>query len=146
MRNEAVAKQLDNWHLVPRPEHLTELYFTDHKALPKLYKANSTQTLSFTVHNLEHQTIDYHYSLVATSDDTKTSQLLNDGTITLAADDTQIISKTFVVPTFSERVNIKVVLEHEGLTFGDSSPSAQTQSIHFWLEVTDLPIDSKAKP
>jgi hypothetical protein len=79
----AIAHQMHAWKLLPEPERLTELYFTDHTKLPNLYYINATQTVSFTVHNLEYQNTAYTYKIVQQSEDGKTQQPLGSGGFTL---------------------------------------------------------------
>jgi uncharacterized membrane protein len=50
-----------SWKLLPEPERLTELYFTHPNNLPSTYMPGQVQTVSFTVHNLEYRTTNYHY-------------------------------------------------------------------------------------
>jgi uncharacterized membrane protein len=72
-----------SWKLLPEPERLTELYFTHPNSLPSTYAPGQAQTVSFTVHNLEYQTMTYHYQIVEESQDSSTAQTLNSGSFTL---------------------------------------------------------------
>jgi hypothetical protein len=71
-----IDRQLHSWKLLPEPERLTELYFTHPNTLPSSYTTGQAQTVSFTVHNLEYQTIDYRYVIIETNQDGSQSQTL----------------------------------------------------------------------
>ncbi len=60
----AIKNQLNDWKLLPRPEKLTELYFTYPNNLPSTYVSNQKQVISFTIHNLEYQKMNYRYQII----------------------------------------------------------------------------------
>lgn len=74
---------MHSWKLLPEPERLTELYFTHPNSLPTSYVPGQTQTVSFTVHNLEYATTDYHYAVTETNQDGSQSQTLASGSFTV---------------------------------------------------------------
>ena len=80
----AIDRQLRSWKLLPEPERLTELYFTQPNNLPSSYTPGQPQTVSFTVHDLEYRTTTYHYQIIEQNQDTDASQTLNQGSFTLA--------------------------------------------------------------
>ncbi len=61
VNNSVIAAKLHHWKLLPEPERLTELYFTDHTKLPASFTPGQPQSLMFTVHNLEGRTTSYRY-------------------------------------------------------------------------------------
>jgi hypothetical protein len=134
---------MNTWQLSPRPQAVTELYFTHYQQLPTQLDAEAKQDVTFTIHNLEHRTTTYHYKLVAMSTDVRTERLLATGVVTLEHDKTRVTSRTVVVPTLATRIAIKVSLEYEGLAFGSDTPSLQTQSIHYWATVNNPSAQSK---
>jgi uncharacterized membrane protein len=81
--HSAIDRQLHSWKLLPEPERLTELYFTHPNSLPTSYVPGQVQTVSFTVHNLEYRTTDYHYVIIETNQDGSQSQTLVSGSFTL---------------------------------------------------------------
>jgi hypothetical protein len=129
MNRNVLATQLESWHVLPRPERFTELYFTDHKTLAK-----SSQAAAFTVHNLEHQSVTYRYILTIMSTDMHEEQRLGEGTLTLDHDKTKTLQKLITIPAVKDRIAVKVTLEYKGTKFGDKTPRMQTQSIHYWLK------------
>ena len=81
--HSAIDRQLHSWKLLPEPEKLTELYFTKPNSLPTHYTPGQTQTVSFTVHNLEYQTVNYSYVITETNQDNGQSQTLTSGSFIL---------------------------------------------------------------
>jgi hypothetical protein len=81
--HSAIDRQMRDWKLLPEPERLTELYFTQPNSLPKQYAPGQTQTVRFTTHNLEYQTTAYQYHIVETSQANNQSQTLASGSFTL---------------------------------------------------------------
>lgn len=63
-----IYNQLKIWKLVPLPEPLTELYFNNHISLPKVYTKGAKYPFSFTIHNIEYQTVDYRYKITASGE------------------------------------------------------------------------------
>jgi len=130
-----IARQMDEWRLLPRPELVTQLYFTDYRQLPAAAAAGTEQTVLFTVRNLEYQTTTYRYTIIAVAEDDKTEYLVGDGIFTLAHDSSLATSKPVTLLPLKGRVAIRVNLEYEGIAQGNSTPVAQTQSIHYWTTV-----------
>ena len=80
----AIARQMHAWKLLPEPERLTELYFTDPNHLPATYTPDQSQTVAFTVHNLEYATTTYHYQVTEQALTGGTPATLATGSFTLA--------------------------------------------------------------
>ncbi len=78
-----INRQMHRWKLLPEPERLTELYFTNPNSLPKTYVPGQSQPVSFTVHNLEYRHTNYKYQITETSQDGTKSQQLADGAFSL---------------------------------------------------------------
>jgi hypothetical protein len=135
MGHTAIAKQMDDWMLLPRPQRFTELYFTDH-TLPASLKRGASQKLTFTVHNLEHRPTAYHYKLIGIPDDTRPQQVLGEGVVNLAHDQSKTIDQSITVPTVGAQLAIRVDLQYDGILFGANTPTTETQSIQFWVKLT----------
>lgn len=120
--------------MLPRPERLTELYFTDHAQLPTTYTASNSQTIKFTIHNLEHQTTKYRFRLIAQT--ANKEQSLSDDIITLAHGDSQDINQNITVPPLDRRVKIRVNLQYHSIPLGHDTTSLETQDIHYWVNRT----------
>ncbi len=105
----SIDRQMHDWKLLPEPERLTELYFTHPNSLPKHYTPGQTQQVTFTVHNLEYRTTDYHYRITETSQDTNQSQTLATGSFTLPQNvyKNQVVS----IPTANLGSHVKVGVE-----------------------------------
>jgi hypothetical protein len=132
----AIAKQMNDWQLLPRPQRFTELYFTN-RALPPVLKRGTNQKIAFTLHNLEHEFINYHYALVAVSDKDSQEQPLAKGNVGLAYDQSKSINQLITAPKFGTRLAIRVNLEYDGIAFGADKPGPEKQSIQFWTKLTD---------
>lgn|GEM_PF-1094978 len=134
----AIARQLNAWQLLPRPQRLSELYFANDVPLPSTLKANTKQKVAFVIGNGEDQTTLYHYRLVAVGDGASSEHLLSEGAVSIANSQFQTVRETVTVPPISTRMEIKVVLEYEGIAFGDTRLSPERQSVHYWTNVTGL--------
>lgn len=129
-----LTKHLDDWQLLPRPERLSELYFTDYPHLAESVTIGLNQKFVFTVHNLEHKTTEYRYKVLAVSSDTGAEEQLSSGAITLTHDESQHLTPTVTIPKLGSKTALKVSLEYDGIAFGSRTPSRQTQSIQYWIK------------
>ncbi len=102
-----------------KPETFTELYFEDHSNLPKAIIRRKEYSFVFTVHNLEHQDMEYPYAIYLQRGDQKT--ILNQGTFSLKYDEFKSINEGFG-PLKNLRSNIVVELLNKN------------QIISFWME------------
>jgi hypothetical protein len=140
----ALAKQLDEWRLLPRPERTSELYFSDHRRLPASTTANVARPVVFAVHNLEHRTTEYRYSLTLRVENEVKERTVGSGTFRLTHNATETIHTAVTLPAHAKgRIVVKVNLQYMGLRLGDDAPSPQKQSIHYWTTVTDKPGQGK---
>lgn len=128
----AITRQLDDWQIFPQPARFSEIYFTDEPPLPSVVKVGSSQKLTFTIHNLEHQTTKYNYKILAASSADGAEQLLGEGALTLEHDQSQTADPTVSVPAIGTRLALKVKVEYEGIVLGEKQSRPQTQSIFFW--------------
>jgi hypothetical protein len=81
--HQQIKNQLNAWKLLPQPERLTELYFTEPNSLPTTYAPGQPQTVRFTTHNIEYQTETYSYRIIEQSQNGSQTQLLSSGQFTL---------------------------------------------------------------
>lgn len=105
----AIINQLNSWKLLPEPEKLTELYFTQPNKLPSVYSPGQSQTVNFTVHNIEYQTMTYRYAIVEESQDGTNKQTLTSNSFTI--DQNQYKHITYTGPLADVGPNAKVVIE-----------------------------------
>lgn len=124
---------LDNWGVLPRPERLTELYFTDHTKLPVTYSAGQPYTVAFTIHNIEYRTTDYRYRIEQSRENGSDSHTLASGTIKLEYDVTREIITPITYRASDPRSKIHVIIEYDTIKLGDTSPSRQQQEINYWV-------------
>jgi hypothetical protein len=105
----AITNQLNKWKLLPQPEKLTELYFTQPNSLPSTYMPGESQKVNFTVHNIEYQTMTYSYKIVEENQDGSQQQVLASNSFTL--DQNQYQSVSFTGPLADMGPEAKVVVE-----------------------------------
>ncbi|HEV2412373.1 MAG TPA: hypothetical protein VGS28_01045 [Candidatus Saccharimonadales bacterium] len=106
---EHIRNQLNDWKLLPQPERLTELYFSNPNSLPSTYKANQTQNIAFTTHNLEYHREDYHYTITETGADHKSS-VLGSGAFELAQNQYEHKSQPVSLTDLGSRVQVTISL------------------------------------
>jgi hypothetical protein len=128
-----LARHLDEWMLLPRPERVTELFFTEHYQIPDSISPGAPQTIAFTVRNFEHRTTEYHYILIAMPETGTKEHILGRGSFTLSDNRSLVTRKTVKLPILNERISVKVSLEYKGIAYGDKAPSTQKQSVQYWL-------------
>lgn len=139
-QRQAIYDQLYNWKLIPRPERLTELYFTDHTNLPKTYKPDEAQIVKFTVNNLEYRTTYYAY-IVSVMNDDESGEVINraEGSFTLDHEQSKAIETPITITAKGPRAKVKVTIYYQGIKFGEDDLSDQEQSIHYWVEDSGAP-------
>ncbi|RJR28275.1 hypothetical protein C4561_00230 [candidate division WWE3 bacterium] len=140
--------KLNEWKLLPQPETLTELYFTDHLNLPISIAPNQKRYFEFTIHNMEEKDMTYTYEVYANigdgsdEDTTESSEssestpsdndesadvfipekiLIEEGEIKTASDQYKTVGITFELPMVKARNQVVVNLINKN------------QSIHFWV-------------
>jgi uncharacterized membrane protein len=105
-----IDRQLRAWKLLPEPERLTELYFSHPNDLPANYVPGQSQTVAFTVHNLEYRPTAYRYQIVEQSQDSSASQTLAQGSFSLAQGQYQSPSVNISTPDLGPNVKVEVEL------------------------------------
>lgn len=108
-----INHQLSGWKLLPEPEKLTELYFTQPNSLPKTYVPGQAQTVGFTVHNLEYQTTTYHYDIIESSLDNNQTQTLTTGSFTLNQNGYKQTSVNISTADLGQRAKVEVELVNQ---------------------------------
>lgn len=102
------------------PERYTELYFENHLNLPKSAVVGEPQTFSFTLHNLEHQSMVYPYEIyIQDSVGSRSGIIAN--TVSLRHDERKTITESFAIVTPIKRAKVVVTLRNKN------------QEIHFWI-------------
>ena len=121
-----IKHQLSSWKLLPKSEKLTELYFTHPNSLPTQYTPGQTQTVNFTVHNLEYQTTNYSYVIKETNQNGRVTQLLNNAEFTIDHDQYKSVSVPVVLIDLGSIVKVSVTLK------------SQDEIINYKLSKTEL--------
>lgn len=142
LNRTALAKEAHNWHILPQPERLTELYFTEPNQLPN--GSSSEQMIAFTVRNLEYQTTTYTYTILAESEDEdEVEHVLGEGAFTLNQNQSGTTSKTVRLPSLSGRAKVRVVLDYEGFNAKGGVLASHRQSIHYWTDAVNTNDDAE---
>jgi uncharacterized membrane protein len=116
----AIVRQLNNWKLLPEPERLTELYFSNPNTLPTTYTANTNQDVSFKVHNLEYKTVDYHYEIIEVADGSNQGQVLTEGSFILKQNQLMSRNVPLKLADMGKHVQIEIELSpvNETISYG----------------------------
>jgi uncharacterized membrane protein len=108
--HSAIDRQMRSWKLLPEPERLTELYFAHPNSLPTTYVPGQSQTVSFTVHNLEYQTTDYTYEVIEASTNSNQAQKLASGSFTIPQNIYQQETVNISTADLGQHVKVEVEL------------------------------------
>lgn len=122
---QPLYNQLNSWDLIPKPELYTELYFTDNP--PSVVVPGKQYALSFTVHNVEYQTITYTYAIEQLDSNDTVIARLSKNTFTLSQDGSTTIKAPITLINNSATAKVRVTL-----TFtenGKKQPA--TESIYY---------------
>lgn len=106
----AIKNQLKDWKLLPEPERLTELYFTHPNNLPTTYTPGQSQTVAFTVHNLEYKTEDYSYQIIENNQAESQPIILTTGTFVLDQNQYGNINNPVTLGAIDSRMMVEVKL------------------------------------
>lgn len=132
----AIYKQLDEWMLIPRPDRLTELYFSSHQDLAESYSPGVSHELQFTVHNIEHVETIYHYEIVQDDEGGGHRTVLLNGSLVLSHDDLKNIKVQFTPIDTGVRTRVSVVVTYDGIKLGEDKATPETQSIYYLMNKT----------
>ncbi|HEX6462476.1 MAG TPA: hypothetical protein VFZ58_04385 [Candidatus Saccharimonadales bacterium] len=125
---EAAATQLQRLNILPQPERLTELYFSEPATLSRLSKVGS-QLLSFTIHSLEHRPTVYTYQLFVHFSATK--RLLKEGHVMLAHNEARRMAESVAELGGTDASIIEVRLNYQGIPPGRGELEKQMQTISY---------------
>jgi hypothetical protein len=135
LKHDVIAKQLDDWYLLRRPERFTQLYFSDYQQLPTTVAPNATRPISFAVRNLEHRRTTYRYRLLAHGAGQDSGQLLHEGSFELDHNGLITLSESVTIPPLDDRVYLEVQLQYQGIVLGKTQATAQALSIGHWINL-----------
>lgn len=120
-----VDDALTTLHLSPKPEPFTELYFTDPASLPTHFTVGETQSVAFTVHNVEYRVERYDYTIVADTQQGRPDQLLASGDFVLRHGAYQHEVATVLLQPLGDRVKVTVALT--------LNSTGRRQSLAYWV-------------
>jgi uncharacterized membrane protein len=128
----AISNQLHSWKVLPEPERLTELYFTNPTKLPTVYTAGVTQDVSFTVHNIEYAPVSYTYQVHEQPENTTNAITLTGGNFTIVQDQQITVPLHLTLTDVGARAKIVIYL-----SFREPGASTNTmQQIDYWVSRT----------
>jgi hypothetical protein len=114
VHNELIA--LD---LLPKPETMTELYFTNNVNLPSTVTGNQTISFSFVIHNLEMTDYQYVYNVSVNVNGTK--HVVDSGRVLVKNDQYYVKNEKFELTSSPGKQEVVVELTN------------MQQSIDFWV-------------
>jgi uncharacterized membrane protein len=126
--SQSIKNQLDSWKLLPQPEKLTELYFTNPNNLPTTYSPGQQQDVQFTIHNIEYKTEHYTYQIIENNQaGTDPVTLTNNGSFTLNQNQYGKISNPVTLANLGTRVKVEVKLlnVNESINYWESEGSSE---------------------
>ena len=123
-------------------EPLTEVYFENHTKLPKYAFLDQDYNFSFTINNLEHQDVEYTYTIEEYDNKGNLIREIEQGTVLLFHEQKQTFHKTINFPDKFERARINVRIEKNLIGEPDFKKKLWWQdpnypieiNIHFWVE------------
>lgn len=133
IQQKNIVSTLDSWGVLPRPERLSELYFTDYDRLPTTYTADEPYVVEFAIRNLEHQTTNYQYRVVQTGENGSNPQQLAAGQLRLDHDIARTVAAPIIYHDGDPRSHILVIIEYDSIAPGDTSPTLDSQQISYWV-------------
>lgn len=115
----------------PKPETVSELYFTKSSSLPATFIPNSKLDIDFTVRNLELQDVSYDYKIEQLNPADKQSAVLSTGALSLSHSK-EASKKISVIPADIKGMSkISVTITYQS----PSDDQKQKQlSISYWLK------------
>jgi hypothetical protein len=125
--HQIIINQLHDWKVLPQPEAFTELYFDNHATLPRTYRGDDAQIVSFVIHSHERQKRTYQYRIIQQDAARETAYTLVSDTVTLGQGSMRQVSAHVTLKELGGRSRITVEV-----TPGD-------QEIGYWLEREDEP-------
>jgi len=105
-----IAAQLHAWKLLPEPERLTELYFTNQPALPTTYLPGDVQAVAFSVHNLEQTSTRYSYVISQLNEKGDQTVVLARGNFTLGKNHYKAATVPVILTDLGSRSLVRVAL------------------------------------
>lgn len=116
-----IVGQLDAWSLLPRTQAVTELYFTQPKALPLVYTPNQLMTLGFTLRNNSERQIPYTYIVTQNEENDGQPTELERKTVTIPANESRKLTVKVKLLDTGERSRLTIKLD------------GRTEHINIWM-------------
>jgi hypothetical protein len=108
-------RQLDSWKLLPQPERLTELFFSNPNALPTTYVPGANQSVAFTIHNMESHAERYRYTITEAASPQQRGRLLKAGVLVVRQGSHRERLDQVILRRLAKRVLVTVSLPEQRL-------------------------------
>lgn len=119
LNKDLVDNELIALDLLPKPETMTELYFTNNTNLPNAVENNQPINFTFVIHNLEATDYQYTYNVSVITNGNK--RIVDSGKVLIKDDQYYIKNENFTVTHSPGRQEVVVEL------------ISKQQSIDFWI-------------
>jgi hypothetical protein len=113
---DVINRQLHAWKLLPQPQNVTELYFTDHRKLPASYTPGETQQVAFSIRNNSDRDVTYTYVVNEQSEDGKQYREVTRRAILVPRNSTQSIDIPVVRTDFGDRARVGIFIANSNQT------------------------------
>lgn len=130
-----IARQLNDWDMLPKPEPYTLLYFNEPAQLPAIAGADSEQYISATVRNMQHEPTTYRYTISAVPFGGG-PHIIKQGECAAKHNTDCTINERFALPALAPRMQVRIDLSYMGRSHDQPSKTEQKQSLHYWVDVT----------
>lgn len=122
---------LSKMHIWPKPEGVSELFFTKPTALPTTFTPNSKTEIDFTVRNLELRDVTYDYKIEQLNPANEQTAVLNTGALSLSHSK-EVQKRISVTPT-DIRGESKISIT---VTYPSDSNNQKTERLYisYWLK------------
>ena len=126
-----ISNQLNRWSLLPQPERLTELSFTNSNNLPTTYTQGQLQTVSFTIHDIEYRTTKYTYTITQGNTNSQNGIVLAQGNVMLAQNQSKALSIPITLTSQGASSQVDVNLKYLRIISDVKNLSQESESIHY---------------
>ncbi len=113
----SIYNELVTLDLIPKPEKLTELYFSNNTNLPDSATSNRAISFAFVIHNLE--TTDYQYAYVISVNTNGTRRIVDSGIILVKNNQSYVKNEQFKLLNSpgSQDVVVELTNKHQSIDF-----------------------------
>lgn len=108
----AIERQLTAWKLLPEPQSLTELYFTDPNQLPAHYEPNKSLVTKFSIVNHDQPSGSYRYTITESNVELTDTKTVESGSVRILRNNRVNLAKAVVLVEMGSQVYISVAVNN----------------------------------